>query len=146
MSKIFRNLLRITFLIDFLITFGFGLASWFSPEGIFGTIITIPQQSEHLILSLLSSISIFYILMGLVCLIGFKASYPINIWIGSIMILRHGWIGAIGIISLGNEKEWFIGNPVPDIVIHSIFVLTYILGMYYLLKQTNFISINEVKT
>ena len=119
MSKIFNNLLRTTLLIDFLITFGFGIAAWFSPKGTFGTIISIPPQSETLILSLLSSLSIFYILIGLVCLIGFKASFPINNWIGAVMILRHSWIGAIGILGLGNEKEWLIGNPVPDIVIHS---------------------------
>ncbi|MDA3907405.1 MAG: hypothetical protein PF484_15140 [Bacteroidales bacterium] len=130
MSKIFKNLMRTTFLIDFLITFGFGLAAWLSPKGTFGTIISIPPQSETLILSVLSSLSIFYILIGLVCLIGFKASFPINIWIGAVMILRHGWIGTIGILGLDNEKEWLIGNPLPDIVIHSIFVFAYIIGIY----------------
>ena len=146
MSKIFKNLMRTTLLIDFLITFGFGLAAWFSPKGTFGTIISIPPQSETLILSLLSSLSIFYILIGLVCLIGFKASFPINIWIGAVMILRHGLIGAIGILGFGNEKEWLIGNPVPDIVIHSIFVFAYIIGIYYLIRQSKSISIKEVKS
>ena len=146
MSKIFKNLMRTTLLIDFLITFGFGLAAWFSPKGTFGTIISIQPQSETLILSLLSSLSIFYILIGLVCLIGFKASFPINIWIGAVMILRHGWIGAMGILGLGNEKEWLIGNPVPDIIIHSIFVFAYIIGIYYLIRQSKSISIKEVKS
>ena len=146
MSKIFKNLMRTTLLIDFLITFGFGLAAWFSPNGIFGTIISIPPQSETLILSLLSSLSIFYILIGLVCLIGLKASFPINIWIGAVMILRHGWIGAKGILGLGNEKEWLIGNPVPDIIIHSIFVFAYIIGIYYLIRQSKSISIKKVKS
>jgi hypothetical protein len=45
-SKILNKLMRITLLIDFLITFGFGLAAWFSPKGTFGTIISIPQQNE----------------------------------------------------------------------------------------------------
>ncbi len=138
--------MRTTLLIDFMITFGFGLAAWFSPKGIFGTIISIPPQSETLILSLLSSLSIFYILIGLVCLIGFKASYPINIWIGVVMILRHGWIGVIGILGLGKEKEWLIGNPMPDIVIHSIFVFAYIISIYYLIRQSKSISIKEVKS
>jgi len=145
MSKIFKNLMRITLLIDFVISFGFGLAAWFTPKGTFGTIISIPQQNGTLILSLLSSLSIFYILIGLVCLIGFKASYPINIWIGAVMILRHGWIGAIGFLGLGNEKEWLIGNPVPDIVIHSIFVLAYVIGIYFLFRQSKSNLIKEVR-
>ena len=138
MSKIFKKLLKITFLIDFMVTFGFGLASFFSPKETFGTIILIPQQSEELILSLFSSLSIFYILIGLVCLTGFKTNFPINIWIGAIMILRHGWIGVVGILGLGTEKEWLIGNPVPDIVVHSIFVFAYIMGISYIIKQNRF--------
>ncbi len=138
MNKIFKNLLRTTLFFDFLITFGFGLASWFFPKETFGTILSIPLQSEALILSLLSSLSIFYILTGLVCLIGFKASFPINSWIGATMMLRHSWIGVVGILGLGTEKEWLIGNPIPDIVIHSIFVLAYIMGIFYLIKQKPF--------
>ena len=118
--------MRITLLTDIVITFGFGLAAWFSPKGTFGTIISIPQQSETLISSFLSSLSIFYILIGLVCLIGFKASYPINIWISTVIILRHIWIGALGFLGLGYEKEWAIGNPVPDIIIHFVFICNWI--------------------
>ena len=138
MNKIFKNLLRTTLFFDFLITFGFGLVSWLSPKETFGTIVSIPLQSEALFLSLLSSLSIFYILTGLICLIGFKASFPINSWIGATMLLRHSWIGVVGILGLGTEKEWLIGNPIPDIAIHFIFVLAYIMGIYYLIRQNPF--------
>lgn len=135
MAKLSKYLLRITFLIDFLITFGFGLFSWFSPKGTFGTLIAISQPNESLILSLLNGLSIFYILLGLTCLVGFITKYPTNILLSAIMILRHGWIGTQGILGLDNKKEWLIGNPNPDIIIHLAFVSLYILGILFLVQS-----------
>ena len=132
MKRIFGNLLKITLFLDFLITFGFGLVSWFFPHETFGTILLIPQTSEPLTLAILSSLSTFYVLTSLVCFIGIKASFPVNIWIAGIMIIRHLWIGMTGIRDM--NQDWIIGNPYPDIIIHSGFVLVYIVACFYLIR------------
>ena len=132
MKRVLQNLQKGTFLIDAIITIGFGFASWFSPHRTFGTILAIPETNESLILAILSSMSILYVLLGLVCVIGIKATYPLNLWLGGLMIIRHSWIGVMKIFDIG--KEWLIGNPYPDILIHAIFFTLYLLGMYQTFK------------
>jgi hypothetical protein len=128
-----NKLLKIIFLIDAVITLGFGLFSWISPEATFATLIAIPEPHESLILALLSSMSILYILLGLICLIGFSASFPVSLWIGILMVIRHAWIGSMKVMDIG--KDWLIGNPYPDIMIHSFFVVAYLLTIYLVYKS-----------
>jgi hypothetical protein len=143
MNKVFSNWIRITLFIDFLITFGFGVVSWISLQETFGTLFSNSSMNSSLILSLLSSLSLFYILIGLVCFIGFKSKFPFNNWVAAIMTLRHGWIGITSIAGLSIKKEWFVGNPYPDIIIHLIFVCAYFIGIYFSIKLNNSILLNE---
>ena len=133
MNRIAKNILRVTFAIDAIIAVGFGLYSWFRPLETFGTIISIPEIHSSAFLGILSCLSLFYILIGLTCLIGIKSTTPVNIWIGLLMILRHLSEGIMKIFDIG--KEWLIGNPYPDIIIHSAFVSLYILAIYFTYKN-----------
>jgi hypothetical protein len=133
MKSIVNNVLKATFIVDAIMAIGFGLYSWFSPYETFGTIISIPEMDSAAFLAILSSISLFYILLGLTCLIGFKATFPISFWIGLLMICRHLLEGLMKISDIG--KEWLIGNPYPDIIIHSIFTFVYILAIYITYKN-----------
>lgn len=133
MKRIVKNILKITFIVDAIIAVGFGLYSWFFPNETFGTIISIPVMASPAFLAILSSLSLFYILLGLTCLIGFKATFPINFWIGLLMILRHLLEGLMKIFDIG--KEWLVGNPYPDIIIHSVFIFAYILAIYFTNKN-----------
>lgn len=126
MPKSLKYLLPIALFADFLISLGFGLVSWFLPLETFGTIVAIPEANQDLVLAMFSSLSIFYVLIALVCLMGVKLGSPANIWIAAIMILRHGWIGIQGVLDI--NQEWLIGDPYPDIVIHTVFVMLYLLG------------------
>jgi hypothetical protein len=128
MKRIVKNMLGITFIIDALIAIAFGLYSWFFPYETFGTIISIPEIGSSAFVAILSSLSVFYILIGLTCFVGFKASFPVNTWIGLIMIARHLLEGAMKISDIG--KEWFIGNPYPDIIIHAVFIFVYVVAIY----------------
>lgn len=130
-----KNLLKIIFFIDALITIGFGLYSWIAPIDTFGTIISIPETNNSLELAILSSMSILYVLLGLIALIGTKANYPIIIWIGLLMILRHSWLGTMKVSDIG--EEWLIGNPYPDIIIHSLFTSLYVLALYITIRNKN---------
>lgn len=127
MRKNFKNILKITLFVDFLITCGFGLISWLYPNETFGTIINIPENENAVFYALLANHSISYMLIGLVCLIGVKSNHPINSWIGMIMLFRHLVINILGIMNM--DKEWIIGNPYHDIVIHTLFVVVYIIGI-----------------
>lgn len=138
MKGIIKNMLKLTFIFDAIIAVGFGLYSWFFPHETFGTIISIPEVGSSAFLAILSSLSLFYILIGLTCLIGFKAKFPINIWIGLLMIVRHLLEGIMKIFDIG--KEWLIGNPYPDIIIHSVFIFVYILGIYFIYKNKQIIG------
>lgn len=119
--------LRIALLIDFLLTFIFGIVSFFNPKNTFGTIIEIPQHNEGLFLSVLAGLSVFYIIIGLACLAGTRLNHPYLSWISGIMLIRHFWIGIVGILDV--NQPWIIGNPYYDIVIHFIFVILYAIGI-----------------
>lgn len=125
--------LKIILLIDAFITVVFGLYSWFSPINTFGTIISIPEVDNSLVLAILSTLSTLYILIGLIAFIGARAKYPEILWIGAIMILRHLWLGIMKFQDIG--KEWLIGDPYPDIIIHGLFVLFYGLGVYLSIRN-----------
>ena len=123
------KLLTIVFYIDFFITFGFGLASWFYPHATFGTIVLLEETGPSLTLALLSTLSLFYVLIGLFCFVGARMPFPYNNWIAIVMIVRHGWTGIAGIH--GAENEWIIGNPWQDVVIHALFIFFYVFSIYF---------------
>lgn len=133
MNKVAKNILRVAFITDAIIAIGFGLYSWIFPLETFGTIISIPEIHSSAFLAILSSLSLFYILIGLTCLIGIKSPFPINIWIGLLMLVRHFLEGVLKIGDIG--KDWLIGNPYPDLIIHSVFIILYILAIYYAFKD-----------
>jgi hypothetical protein len=133
MKKTVKNILRVTFLLDAVIAVGFGLYSWLFPRETFGTIISIPELHSSAFLAILASLSGFYILFGLTCLIGVKSTFPINIWIGVLMLVRHFLEGVLKIGDIG--KDWLIGNPYPDLIIHSAFLVLYAVAIFYTHKD-----------
>lgn len=121
----YSRLLSTVFIIDGLISVGFGLLSWLSPEATFATLVDLRGTGdESLIRAALASISIFYVLIGLVCFVAAFLPPPNNDWLAAVMIIRHGWIGTKGYLEIGSV--WLIGNPWPDILIHTVFVIAYL--------------------
>lgn len=130
-----KNLLKTTFLADTLIAIAFGMYSWLFPQQTFGTMLSIPKAESSAFLAILSNLSLFYILIGLISAIGFLATYPMNIRIGLVMTIRHLSEGLLKVFDI--DEEWLIGNPYPDIVIHSVFILVYILGIRSVYRKRN---------
>jgi hypothetical protein len=60
---------------------------------------------------------------------------PHNLRVALVMMAQHAWIGIRGISEM--DREWIVGNPWPDIVIHSLFVTTYALGITRTLRRSN---------
>jgi hypothetical protein len=129
------RILRITLFVDGIIAVAFGLFSWLFPLQTYGSVISIPNEQYSIFFSILSSLSLFYFVIGITCLIGFKSTYPISFWIALLMLARHLLEGGIKIADIG--KTWLIGNPYQDIVIHSIFLIAYLVGLTYTNRKVN---------
>lgn len=120
--------LAIAFTIDGIIAIGFGIFSLVYPNESFGSIFSIPEGHDSLFLSLFSSLSLFYIMIGMVCFVGVESKYSTSRWIAVLMVLRHFFEGVIKIGDM--NEEWLIGNPYPDLIIHAILIFFYLLFIY----------------
>ncbi|MCU0430101.1 MAG: hypothetical protein MUF42_09030 [Cytophagaceae bacterium] len=129
MKRLAKKLTILALLLDALLAIGFGLFSWIYPLHSFGSILAIPESDSSVFLSILSCLSLSYMLIGITCLIGIKATHPTQRWLSLLMILRHFLEGIIKLRDMG--EEWLIGNPYPDIILHSIFILLYSLAIFY---------------
>lgn len=130
------NLLSAVLALDGLLFLGFGLASWFAPLSTFGTIVDLSGAGDHsLILAILSSLSIFYILIGLVCFLAVFIVPPYKNRVAVLMAIGHICSGLKGYEEIG--REWLVGNPWPDIVIHSVFVFTYIILVFVIWRRSH---------
>jgi hypothetical protein len=119
------KLLSIVLLIDGVVSLGFGLASWFAPDATLGTIVAIKgAASESLIMSALGTISLMYVLLGVVCLVSAALPLAHRIRFAVVLALGHLATELKGLNEIG--RDWLIGNPWPDVVIHSVFVVAYL--------------------
>ena len=111
--------------IDGVLSLGFGLTSWFAPHATFGTIVAIDGAADDaLIMSALGALSLMYFLLGLICLIAAASPAAHRIRFALVLALGHLAWELKGFSEMG--REWLIGNPWPDIVIHSAFVIAYL--------------------
>ena len=116
--------LSVVLAADALLFLGFGLASWFSPHATFGSIVDLGgARHDALLLAALSTLSIFYTLLGAVALIAVVTPVPSRFYFAVPMFIGHIWIGAKGVKEMG--REGLIGNPWPDTAIHGTFVVLY---------------------
>lgn len=128
-------------MVDGLLSIGFGTASWISPEKTFGTLVDLQGAGEgSLFFAMFSSLSIFYILTGLFCLSALFMQPRDTIKVALVMAFSHILIGLKGFNEVG--EAWLIGNPWPDIVIHTVFLFGYgfgiaMQGMRLVLSSTN---------
>jgi hypothetical protein len=76
---------------------------------------------------MLAHLSIFYMVIGALCLVAAFAPRPHDVLLAAVMVLQHAWIGLKGFGEIGSE--WIIGNPWPDVVIHAVFVVLYVAAM-----------------
>ncbi len=119
-----ERLLSALLAVDGLLAVSFGLASWLAPQATFGTIVAIADAPpDSLVLAALASVSSFYVVTGLLCLVGAVTPPPHKHLLVAVMATRHAWIGIKGLGELG--REWLVGDPWPDLIIHAAFVALY---------------------
>lgn len=125
--------LTVVFWIDAIGAVAFGIYSWICPLETFGTVLEIPKEHVNEFLSVFSALSLFYILVGMVCIICARSIFQVHFWIGLVMLIRHLFEGLLKLKDIG--EDWLIGNPYPDLVIHSLFVAAYAVTLYVAYKN-----------
>ena len=119
------RLLSIVLLVDGAVSLGFGLASWFAPRATVGTIVALKDApDEGLLMSALATLSVMYVLLGLICLVSAALPVAHRIRFALVLAMGHLTMELKGFSEMG--RDWLIGNPWPDIVIHSVFVIAYL--------------------
>ena len=119
------KLLSTILVMDALLSIGFGLASYFSASTTYATIIDLSgMRDDSLMAAVLASLSVFYVVIGALCLLAAFTQPPHDVRVAVVMVAQHTWIGARGLLDAG--REWIVGNPWPDLLIHSLFVVGYI--------------------
>lgn len=77
-------------LVDALLALGFGVASWCRPLQTYGTIVQLAPIENHLgTIAALTSLSLYYALIGVTCLLATRMPAPYRQWLASVMLLRH---------------------------------------------------------
>jgi hypothetical protein len=122
------SLLSAVLMVDALLSVGFGFVSYFSPQSTYATIVDLIGVSElSLMSSVLASLSVFYIVVGAFCLFAALMPPPHDVRVAAVMTAQHAWIGLKGLREV--HREWIVGDPWLDIVIHSLFVIAYTTGV-----------------
>jgi hypothetical protein len=74
-------------------------------------------------MSILGGLSVFYVVIGAVCLPAAFMPSPHDLRVAAVMLLQHAWIGLRGAADI--NREWIVGDPWPDLTIHALFVIAY---------------------
>ena len=89
------SVLSVVLSIDALLSIGFGIASYFLPMSTYGTILDLRETHEgSLMLAVLGSLSVFYVLIGAICVLAAFMRPPHDVRVAAVVIVQHVWIGA----------------------------------------------------
>jgi hypothetical protein len=121
--------------LDALLCVGFGLLSYLFPQSTYATIVDLIGVTENsLMSSVLASLSVFYVVIGALCLFAVFMPSPHNVRVAVVMTAQHAWIGLKGLREV--DREWIVGDPWLDIVIHSLFVIAYVTGIILTVRRS----------
>ena len=127
-------LVSIVLAIDAVLSLGFGFVSYISPHSTYATIVDLRAVPEgSLVMSILGGLSVLYVVIGAVCLLAAFMPSPHNWGVAAVMLVQHAWIGLRGAHHM--NREWIVGDPWPDLIIHSLFVLAYSTGIIRKLRR-----------
>lgn len=123
--------MRYVLALDALIAISFGAASGLMPLKIYGSIVSLEHPAT---LAALTSLSLFYALLGTICIVAIFSPRPQQLALAGVMLARHLLSGIKGVFEAG--ASWQVGNPTPDLVIHGAFVLLYAVFIIMLVRHT----------
>jgi hypothetical protein len=130
------SVLAIILAVDGLLSCVFGMVSYFSATSTYATIIDLSGMHEDsLMAAVLGSLSVFYVVIGALCLLAAFMRPPHDVRVAAVMVAMHVWIGARGLHDA--SREWIIGNPWHDLIIHSLFVVGYVIAIALRRRQVS---------
>ena len=129
------GLVSVVLAIDAVLSLGFGLVSYLSPQSTYATIVDLRAvPDDSLVMSILGGLSVFYVVMGAVCLLAAFMPSPHDLGVAAVMMVQHVWIGLRGADQM--NRAWIVGDPWPDLIIHALFVIAYSTGIVRTLRRT----------
>lgn len=130
------SVLAIILAVDGFLSFVFGIASYFSATSTYATIVDLSGMHEDsLMAAVLGNLSVFYVVIGALCLQAVFMRPPHDVRVAVVMLVMHLWVGARGLNDA--SREWIVGNPWYDLVIHSLFVVGYIIAIVLRLRKVS---------
>jgi hypothetical protein len=128
------GLVSVVLTIDAVLSLGFGFVSYVSPHSTYATIVDLRAvPDDSLVMSILGSLSVFYVVIGAVCLLAAFTPSPHDVGVAVVMMGQHVWIGLRGADQM--SRAWIVGDPWPDLIIHALFVIAYSTGVVRRLRQ-----------
>ena len=128
------SVLAIILAVDGLLSICFGFVSYFSATSTYATIIDLSgMREDSLMAAVLGSLSVFYVVIGALCLLAAFMHPPHDVRVALVLVAMHVWVGARGLHDAG--REWIVGNPWPDLIIHSLFVVCYVVAILFRLRR-----------
>lgn len=122
--------MRYVFAVDALIAISFGAASGLMPLKIYGSIVNVGAPAT---VAALTSLSLFYVLLGAVCVVAFFAPRSQQLALGGVMLARHLLSCLKGVAEVG--APWQVGDPKPDLIIHAGFITAYLVALVLALRH-----------
>lgn len=118
----------------------FGLATYFYQFEIFSTTYDLQSmgvsgQGDTLIEAALLGISGYYMLVGAILIVVSNVQVSMARPLGIVVALHHAFMAING--ALGTDRPWIVGNPWWDVVIHTLFVLAYMMALITSMRTTN---------
>lgn len=124
------GLVSLVLVLDALLALGFGLFSYLSPDSTYATIVDLRAvPDDSLVMSVLGGLSVFYVVIGAVCLLAACMPRPHDLRVAAVMLVQHAWVGLRGADQ--RDSAWIVGDPWPDLVIHALFVIAYATGIVW---------------
>jgi len=119
-----RRAVKVVLVLDGAVALLFGLSSALRPVEIYGTLVNLEPLALHQgTVAALTSLSVFYVLFGALALVAVQATGTTQLALVGILAARHLLSGGKGVMEAG--ASWQVGNPLPDLVIHALFVVSY---------------------
>ena len=110
--------------LDALLSVGFGLSMFFFPESTIGTMVKLPSDYNHSLTSaLVQHLSIQYCMTAPLVWCSYSNDRGRRIKLALCLLTQHLVIGIKCCLEM--KRNWIIGNPWHDIVIHSAFTAAY---------------------
>lgn len=125
--KIPERIMSSALTADGVISVLFGIVSLLSYQSTFGSLIVAEQARMPVVRSFAETVAVQYVVLGALCFVGAREVGGTKAAICAAMAARHALLLGFGFAHASDS--WLAGNPYYDLVIQSVFVAGYAVGV-----------------